>query len=180
MLETRISVQESRDRVLRFTGVDSDSVNWGWLTDKERFIFESYSSEKRLIEPLMIDKFSDDKKNELLPVSWSEAYEKCARSFSESDPERIAVIGGARLTNEAQYAWSKIAKGIIGTDNVDAQLDDGFSPEVLLGLKRPTIEEICKPGGVIILGELDPKVRRIRNSLLTFKTCSSARSMQTN
>ena len=39
----RISVQESRDRVLRFTGVDSDSVNWGWLTDKERFIFEAYS-----------------------------------------------------------------------------------------------------------------------------------------
>jgi len=153
----RISVQESRDRVLRFTGVDSDSVNWGWLTDKERFIFESYSSEKRLVEPLMIDKFSDNKKNELLPVSWSEAYEKCTKSFSESDPERIAVIGGARLTNEAQYAWSKIAKGIIGTDNVDAQLDDGFSPEVLLGLKRSTIEEICKPGGVIILMGADPK-----------------------
>ena len=62
-LGNRISVQESRDRVLRFTGVDSDSVNWGWLTDKERFIFESYSSDKRLLEPLMVSDFSDDVKN---------------------------------------------------------------------------------------------------------------------
>ena len=35
-------------------------------------------------------------------------------------------IGGARLTNEAAYAWAKLAKGVIGTDNVDAQLGDGL------------------------------------------------------
>ena len=156
-LGNRISVQESRDRVLRFTGVDSDSVNWGWLTDKERFIFESYSSDKRLLEPLMVSDFSDDVKNNLVPVSWSEAYEKCSTIFSETSPERVALIGGARLTNEAQYVWSKITKGIIGTDNVDAQLDDGFSPEVLLSLKRSTIDETCKPGGVIVLMGADPK-----------------------
>ena len=153
----RVSVQESRDRVLRFTGVDSDSVNWGWLTDKERFIFESYSSENRLVEPLMIDGFAEDEKNQLVATSWSEAYEKCLTAFTETTPERIAVIGGSRLTNEAQYVWSKITKGILGTDNVDAQLGDGFSPEVLLSLNPSTIDETCKPGGVIILLGADPK-----------------------
>ncbi|MEO2113823.1 MAG: 2Fe-2S iron-sulfur cluster-binding protein, partial [Acidimicrobiales bacterium] len=42
---SRISVQSSRDRVLRFQGVDADAVNWGWLSDKERFVFEAYDHE---------------------------------------------------------------------------------------------------------------------------------------
>ena len=41
-------------------------------------------------------------------------------------PAAIGVLGGARLTNEAAYAWAKLAKGVIGTDNVDAQLGDGL------------------------------------------------------
>ena len=153
----RISVQESRDRVLRFMGVDSDCVNWGWLTDKERFIFEAYSNENRLAEPLITNELAEGKKSQFVATSWSEAYEKFTNVIAETTPERIAVIGGSRLTNEAQYVWSKITKGIIGTDNVDAQLDDGFSPEVLLSLNPATIDETCEPGGVIILLGADPK-----------------------
>jgi len=153
----RISVQESRDRVLRFMGVDSDCVNWGWLTDKERFIFEAYSNENRLAEPLITNELTEGKKSQFVATSWSEAYEKFTNVIAETTPERIAVIGGSRLTNEAQYVWSKITKGIIGTDNVDAQLDDGFSPEVLFSLNPATIDETCEPGGVIILLGADPK-----------------------
>ena len=168
----RISVQESRDRVLRFTGVDSDSVNWGWLTDKERFIFEAYSNENRLSEPLTANEVVDGNQKHTAAISWAEAYEKFAKAINETTPERIAVIGGSRLTNEAQYIWSKITKGIIGTDNVDAQLDDGFSPEVLLSLNPSTIDKTCKPGGVIILLGADPKEElgtlylRLRHAIL--------------
>ena len=154
---SRVSVQESRDRVLRFMGIDSDSVNWGWLTDKERFIFEAYSNENRLVEPLITNKLVEGNKGQFLATSWSEAYERIKNAVAETTPERIAVIGGSRLTNEAQYVWSKITKGIIGTDNIDAQLSDGFSPEVLLSLNPATIDETCKKGGVIILLGGDPK-----------------------
>ena len=154
---SRVSVQESRDRVLRFMGIDSDSVNWGWLTDKERFIFEAYSNENRLVEPLITNKLVEGNKGQFLATSWSEAYERIKNAVAETTPERIAVVGGSRLTNEAQYAWSKITKGIIGTDNIDAQLGDGFSPEVLLSLNPATIDETCKKGGVIILLGGDPK-----------------------
>ena len=41
-------------------------------------------------------------------------------------PGAIAVLGGARGTNEDAYAWARLAKGVIGTDNVDAQLGDGL------------------------------------------------------
>ena len=67
----------------------------------------------------------------------------------------MALIGGARLTNESAYAWAKLAKGIIGTDSVDAQLGDGLPPSVVLGLPRATIDEACAaPVLVTLAGDL--------------------------
>ena len=48
------------------------------------------------------------------------------RRSTASGPARSRVLGGARLTNEDAYAWAKLAKGVLGTDNVDAQLGDGL------------------------------------------------------
>ena len=74
-----------------------------------------------------------------------------------ADPDRVAVLGGARLTNEAQYAWAKLAKGVIGTDHVDASMGDELPAHALLGLPRATIAEACQPGGTIVLLGPDPK-----------------------
>jgi NADH-quinone oxidoreductase subunit G len=63
----------------------------------------------------------------------------------------VAVLGGARLTNEAAYAWAKLAKGIIGTDHVDAQLGDGLPADAVLGLPKATIDDACAPGGTVVL-----------------------------
>ena len=41
------SVQSSRDEVVRYHGVDSDPVNWGWLCDRGRFGFEATNSADR-------------------------------------------------------------------------------------------------------------------------------------
>jgi NADH-quinone oxidoreductase subunit G len=149
---SRISVQSSRDRVLRFQGVDADAVNWGWLSDKERFVFEAYDHEDRLRTPLLRDDAGD-----LVPAGWGDALSAAAAALSAADPDRIAVLGGARLTNESQYAWAKFAKGVLGTDHVDAQLGDGLPAEFVLGLPRATIDEACTPGGVIVLLGPDPK-----------------------
>jgi NADH-quinone oxidoreductase subunit G len=48
----RVVIQSSRNRVLRYMGVDIDSVNWGWLCDKGRFDFEAVGSDERLATPL--------------------------------------------------------------------------------------------------------------------------------
>ena len=67
----------------------------------------------------------------------------------------MALIGGARLTNESAYAWAKLAKGVIGTDSVDAQLGDGLPAELVLGLPRATIDEACAaPVLVTLAGDL--------------------------
>ncbi|MCL2424444.1 MAG: 2Fe-2S iron-sulfur cluster-binding protein, partial [Micrococcales bacterium] len=48
----RVVIDSSRNRVLRYNGVDSDPVNWSWLCDKGRFDFEYVNSAERLTEPL--------------------------------------------------------------------------------------------------------------------------------
>ncbi len=63
----------------------------------------------------------------------------------------VGVIGGARLTNEGAYAWAKLAKGVLGTDSVDAQLGDGLPAELVLGLPRATIDQAASADTVVLL-----------------------------
>jgi NADH-quinone oxidoreductase subunit G len=149
---SRIAVQSSRNVVLRYLGVDSDAVNWGWLTDKERFAFEAWNHPDRLSAPLR-----RDADGALAPASWGAAVRRAAELLGGADPARIGVIGGARLSNEAQYLWARLLKGVLGTDNVDAQLDDGLPAETVLGLPRATIDDACRADGVVVLLGPDPK-----------------------
>jgi len=148
----RITVQSSRNEVLRYQGVDSDPVNWSWLCDKGRFGFEAVNATERLSEPLMLG--SDGTH---VPIRWSDALNAAADALRSADPSSIAVIGGAQLTNESQYAWAKLAKGIIGTDHVDAQLGDGLAAEVVLGLPGATIDQVCASGSTVLYIGPDPK-----------------------
>ena len=81
----------------------------------------------------------------------------------------MAVLGGARGTNEDAYAWAKLAKAVIGTDHVDAQLADGIDPSVLFGLPRATIDETCASKTIVLFGpdlkeELPVLYLRIRDA----------------
>ena len=156
----RINVQASRDQVLRIQGVDSDAVNWGWLSDKDRFAFEALQSDRRLSTPLMrgggLNK-ADRDGEELVASTWAQALTAVGDAVATTSPSKVAFIGGARLTNEAQYAWAKLAKGVIGTDHVDASMGDELPAHALLGLPRATITEACQPGGTIVLLGPDPK-----------------------
>lgn len=146
----RITIQSSRDRVLRYLGVDADPVNWGWLCDRGRFGFESVGSEDRLGTPLR------RQGDQLVETTWAEALGVATEAL-RAPAGAVAVLGGARLTNEAAYAWARLAKGVIGTDHVDAQLGDGLPADAVLSLPRATIDEVCAPGGTILLLGCDPK-----------------------
>jgi len=147
----RVAVQSSRNEVVRYQGVDVDAVNWGWLCDRGRFDFQALHHEDRLGSPLVRDGDAQ------VPAPWSEALRRAGDAIKgaleTTGPAGIGVVGGARLTNESAYAWAKLAKGVIGTDNVDCQLGDGLPAEAVLGLPRATIDQACAPGGsVLVLG----------------------------
>ena len=144
----RVIIQASNNQMVRILGMDSDAVNWGWLTDKDRFGFQALKSPNRIIKPQI------KKSGQFIEASWNEALSAAAdmtlEALNESGPEAIGILGGARLANEDQYAWAKLAKGIWGTDNFDSQLGDGLQPEAVVGLSRTTIGEALKPGSAVI------------------------------
>jgi NADH-quinone oxidoreductase subunit G len=165
----RVLVQSSSDRITRKLGIDSDPVNQGWLCDKGRFDYEAFQSDRRLVGPLVRDG------DGLVPATWGEALARAAegirRALDTHGPEAVGIIGGARLANEDAYAWAKLAKAVLGTDNVDCQLDDGLPPEVVLGLPRAAIDEVCRAGAIVLVApdlreELPVLYLRVRQAVV--------------
>ncbi|HEY5274152.1 MAG TPA: NADH-quinone oxidoreductase subunit NuoG [Acidimicrobiales bacterium] len=141
--------QSSAGKLVRFLGIDSDPVNQSWLCDKGRFSFETLYGEHRVTQPML------RKGDALVEVRWHEALAAATtalRDAQAADAASIAVVGGARFSNEDAYAWAKLAKSVLGTDSVDAQLGDGLPAETVLGLPRATIDEACSARVVILLG----------------------------
>ncbi len=145
----RITVQSSQNILLRYQGVDSDPVNWGWLCDKGRFGFEATASPDRVTTPLA------RQDGELTPVTWGAALAAAAdavrSAIDAGGPGAVAIVGGARGTNEDAFAWALLAREVIGTANLDAQLDDGLPPAVF-NLPGATIDEACAASTIVLLG----------------------------
>ena len=142
----RTVVQSSRDELVRYQGVDIDPVNWGWLCDRGRYNFESINSPDRLTTPLV------KKGAEHVATSWSVAFENAARMIRLSlaqNANSVAILGGARGTNEDAFAWAMLADKL-GINQRDAQLGDGLSPEIF-NLAQATIDETCAASTIILL-----------------------------
>ncbi|MEY2398428.1 MAG: NADH-quinone oxidoreductase subunit [Actinomycetota bacterium] len=170
----RIAVQSSGRELIRYLGVDSDPVNQNWLCDKGRFSYEAINNTDTRVGTPMVRKHG-----ELVEVSWGEALAAAAKGIKDAldrhGPSSVGIIGGARLTNEDAFAWAKLANDVIGTSNVDCQLDDGLPASVVLGLPRATIDEACAAPVVVLLApdikqELPVLFLRLRGAVLSGKT----------
>ncbi|MEC9270271.1 MAG: NADH-quinone oxidoreductase subunit NuoG [Actinomycetota bacterium] len=148
-LGCRVAVESSRNELVRYLGVDVESVNHGWLCDKGRFNYEAVNSDDRLVTPLVRDA---ENSHQLLGTNWGSALALAAEAIRQAGPEGIGIIGGSRLTNEDAYVWAKLARSVIGTDNLDAQLGDGLPAEAVLGLPPATIADACNSDTVLIIG----------------------------
>jgi NADH-quinone oxidoreductase subunit G len=147
----RVSIHASQNQILRFVGVDNDATNHGWMSDKDRFGFEYLGSEERITSPLM------RRDGELVEVSWAEALDVVAGRIGlikdEDGGEAFAVIGGAHGTNEDAYALSKFARIVLGTNNVDARLDDSLASHFLAAtVDRATIADLDDADTILVWG----------------------------
>ena len=144
----RITVESSRDQLLRYQGVDSNPVNWSWLCDKGRFNFEAVASDDRLGEPLVASNGT------LVPASWNVALRQAASlvsaAIAEGGASSVAILGGARGTNEDAFAWASLARAL-GITMVDAQMGDGL-PSSVYSYAQATIDEATRASTVILLG----------------------------
>ncbi len=98
-------------------GDRSSPVSGGALCVKGRFGWDFVHSPDRLKTPLV-------RRNEgLEPVNWDEALglvaDRLTQITTESGPDAAVFWSSARASSEANYLFQKLARAVVGTNNVD-------------------------------------------------------------
>ncbi|MVW70070.1 formate dehydrogenase subunit alpha [Bordetella sp. 15P40C-2] len=148
----------TRDRhILKVQPMQEAPVNGVSTCIKGKFAWDFVNSEKRLTTPLIREngKFRE--------AGWDEALDLVAnRLLKDRDrygPDTIGFIGSSKASNEEAYLTQKIARMIIGTNNVDNSSRYCQNPATL-GLFRTvgyggdagTIEDIGQADLVVLVG----------------------------
>ncbi|HEX3204997.1 MAG TPA: NADH-quinone oxidoreductase subunit G, partial [Propionibacteriaceae bacterium] len=107
-----IRVDHRRGTVMRRLAGDDPEVNEEWITDKDRFAHRYGEGEDRLTLPLVRDG------DVLRPASWPEAIDVAVRGLQAAGSS-VGVLTGGRLTLEDAYGYSKFARAVLGTNNID-------------------------------------------------------------
>ncbi|WP_062462848.1 NADH-quinone oxidoreductase subunit G [Demequina soli] len=112
-----IRIDHRRGTILRRLADNDPVVNEDWITDKDRFAFAWQNLSDRLTRPLV------RKDGELVETSWPEALAAAAAGIKAhtGDDASAAVLVGGRVTLEDAYAYQKLARVVLGTNDVDAR-----------------------------------------------------------
>ena len=146
-VHSKISLQSSQNRLTRVYGVDIEPTSHGWLSDKDRFIYEHVHSEARITTPPIRDGEG------FRPASWADALALTADRLGGVLGTEVGAIGGARGLNEDCYAFSKFMRTAVVSPHLDAQLGDGLSPEFAAAVTpRATIADLDRAGTILLWG----------------------------
>jgi NADH-quinone oxidoreductase subunit G len=102
-----------RGKVLRRLAGDDPEVNEEWNCDKGRWAFNYITQPDVITTPLI-----RDADGTLQPASWSHAMVAAAQGL-EAARGRTGVLVGGRATWEDAYAYSKFARMVLDTNDID-------------------------------------------------------------
>jgi formate dehydrogenase major subunit len=124
---------------------------------KGKFAWDHINSTDRLTKPLIRegDRFRE--------ASWEEALELVARRLTEikakNGPDSIGLISSSKCTNEESYLMQKLARAVVGTNNIDncsrycqAPATAGLFRTVGYGGDSGSITDIAQADLVVIVG----------------------------
>jgi formate dehydrogenase major subunit len=124
---------------------------------KGKFAWDHINSTDRLTKPLIRegDRFRE--------ASWEETLELVARRLTEikskNGPDSIGLISSSKCTNEESYLMQKLARAVVGTNNIDncsrycqAPATAGLFRTVGYGGDSGSITDIAQADLVLIVG----------------------------
>jgi NADH-quinone oxidoreductase chain G len=104
--------------ILRGDNRDKSGINGEFLCIKGRYAFDFANNTDRLTKPLL--RQADGK---FAQVSWEQALAHAGTRLREIRESRggssVGVIGSNRTTNEENYLLQKLARTVLGTNNID-------------------------------------------------------------
>jgi formate dehydrogenase alpha subunit len=113
-----VQVETKKNKVARFVGDETNNlgINEGNLCAKGRFGHGIIHNENRIKSPLM--NFGGTFKE----VSWDEAIKtivgRVQAAINRNGPETVAGIAGEKLTNEENYLFQKLFRGVYGSNQI--------------------------------------------------------------
>ncbi|HVV45951.1 MAG TPA: formate dehydrogenase subunit alpha [Bryobacteraceae bacterium] len=124
---------------------------------KGKFAWDFINDPARLTKPLI------RRDGELKEASWDEALDLIERNFkrihAEHGPDALAFISSSKCTNEESYLMQKLARAVIGTNNIDncsrycqAPATTGLFRTVGYGGDSGSISDIAQATLVVIIG----------------------------
>ncbi len=124
---------------------------------KGKFGWDFVNSNERLTSPLIREN------GQFRKASWDEALSLVARRFAEikakNGPDALAFISSSKCTNEESYLMQKLARAVVGTNNMDncsrycqAPATTGLFRTVGHGGDSGSIRDIENAGLVLIIG----------------------------
>ncbi len=106
-----------QDRITGPIPCKTSPVNQGSLCIKGWNVHHFIQHESRLKSPLI------RKNGELVETGWEEALDYTASRLGEIKakygPQSLAFLASAKVTNEENYLLQKLARGGLGTNNID-------------------------------------------------------------
>ncbi|MGB8354583.1 MAG: formate dehydrogenase subunit alpha [Chthoniobacteraceae bacterium] len=124
---------------------------------KGKFGWDYVNSPERLTKPLIREG------DEFREATWDEALDLVARKFAEikqkTGPDSLAFISSSKCTNEESYLMQKLARAVVGTNNMDncsrycqAPATTGLFRTVGYGGDSGSISDIEQSELVVIVG----------------------------
>src|SRR6195952_2322165 len=138
-------VQVKNNRVMRVLPMENEAINECWISDKDRFSYESLNSDERLTQPML------KQGGKWIETDWQTALEYVAKGIkgitADHGANQIAALATPHSTVEELYLLKQFAEGV-GTPNVDFRLrQSDFSAPVAdnapwLGVKIADLSNI--------------------------------------
>lgn len=144
-----------RDTVMRRLAGDDPQVNEEWNCDKGRFAF-TYLTHDRIENPLIREN------GELRTASWPEAIALVADKLAAAHGKAGFLTGG-RLTNEDAYLYSKFARGVMRSDDIDFRFrassaeEHDFLASYIAGSGLGVTYEDLEKAPAVLLVSLEPE-----------------------
>ena len=150
-LGTNLVVQVKNNQVMRVLPLENEAINECWISDKDRFSYESLNSEQRLTKPMI------RQGGQWQETDWQTALEYVAHGLKNIKNEHGAASIGALATPhstlEELNLLQKVVRGI-GSENIDFRLRvadhtplANFKP--WLGM---SIADFAQLGNVLVVG----------------------------